>query len=621
MVKRKMKSEELLEQAINKVAGTLGETIIKEQAWTFNPFINKYRYFDKFNREYKARFDKKGIVVKVTPARIEKKLNLTDTGEFIVKGDDVYIITGRKTILEYINKFLSERGYNVSFAVDKKGKIQVKGRNIIKFFENQQFGEIEITKKINIWEVKIRDEDRKKPYFCSPGFQFILKLKKEVRINQEILDSYEEGEITSTSLSPFALIRRAIYGFKSPNLRAFYSEEGLFPEVKHAVRLTVLANFAGAIINASVFVRVAEKLKGNTWYTLAAGLLAFVRAPAEIYYMKKSLRLTEKLPSAKVQKIIDSGEFRKIVEKKEIRVWRNFERVLFNILRKKGFTNFANEYGKIKEEIYEIVERGENEKILNLLEQFNFTEEEKEEILYFIKLLVPIDIENFKKSVMEEVKNLSMEGVLKENSEKIIGEYLDGIFVYNFKRFTFNKSYKLLLDKIKQEERAPTKEEISFLITGCKMGILPYRIYDLFLFFSLYTIGYLASYYYALPNFAIPIYYIFYGTSANIIVAAMNRYGSQVSLQFLYRGLDNAPTITSAADAWNEYNSHVMRLWAVFSSLGLGLGILGKVLSEKTGGFSRYFVEALAFFMYIQAFKEWVLYFTKLERRSKREEE
>lgn len=612
---------EEIERAIEKVAHFNKTEIVKEHAWSFNPFTDKYRYFDKFNREYKAKVEKKGIVVKVIPPKIEKKLNLLDTDKFIVRDEEVYRIINRKIILGYIKNFLQERGYEITFAIEKKGKIQVKGRNTVKFFENQQYGEIEITKKINFWEVKIRDENREKPYFCSPNFQIILKLKREIKENQDMLIEYEEGEITSTSISPFAIIRRAIYGFKSPNLRAFYSEEGLLPEIKHAVRLNVFAYFSTAIVNASVFVRVAEKLKGNTWYTLAVGLLAFVRAPAEIFYMRKSLKLTQHLPSAKVQKIIDSGNFKKMIERKEIRVWRNFERKLFDLLRKKGFTNFANGYGKIKEDIYNYVEKGEKENIISLFEVFNLTEDEKKQIAYFVNLLVPIDIEHFKEMVLEEVKNLCKQGILKENSDVVIKEYMNSIFVYNLKRFTFNKSYKLLLDKIKQEERPPTKEEISSLIYGCKRGTIPYRIFDFFLFFSLYIIGYLASYYAGLPNLAIPIYYVFYGMSANIIAAAINRYASQVNLQFIYRELDSAPIITSAADAWSEYNSHLMRIYAVFSSLGLALGITGKLLSSKTGGFSRYFVEGIAFFMYIQAFKEWFLFYNKLERKSKKEEE
>jgi len=618
---KSMSKKEIIEKAIEKVAMTNNTQIIKEHAWSFNPFVERYRYFDKFNREYKGKITKNGIIVKVVPVRIEKKLNLTETLEFIVKGDIIYRITDKKIILEYVREFFYERGYCISFLNEKKGKMLVKGRNVIGFFENQQFGEIEITKRINFWEVKIRDENKEKPYFCAPNFQFILKLKNEIKEGESLLIKYDEEEITSTSLSPFAIIKRAIYGFKSPNLRAFYSEDGLFPEVQHLIRLSVLANFSAAIVNASIFVRIAERLKGNTWYTLASGLLAFVRAPAEIYYMKKSLKLSENLPSTKVQQVLDSEKFKRIIESKEIRTWRNFERELFEILRKKGISNFSNEYGKIKKDIMGYVERNEKEKILSVFEKFHLTDGEKEKISSFIKFLVPISLNDFKKKVMEEVKYLCENKVLKEEAEKAIEDYIDMIFVYNLERFTFNKSYKLLLDRIKQEERTPTNEEITSLINGCKRGILLYRVSDLFLFFSLYAIGYLASFYIELPDFAIPIYYIFNGMAANIIVAALNRYESQISLQVLYRELDSAPTITSAADAWNEYNSHLMRIWAIFSSLGLGLGIGGKLLADKTGNFSRYFVEGIAFFMYVQAFRERLFYYEKLEKRKKRGEE
>ena len=46
---------EEIERAIEKVAHFNKTEIVKEHAWSFNPFIDKYRYFDKFNREYKAK--------------------------------------------------------------------------------------------------------------------------------------------------------------------------------------------------------------------------------------------------------------------------------------------------------------------------------------------------------------------------------------------------------------------------------------------------------------------------------------------------------------------------------------------------------------------------------------
>ncbi len=41
---------EEIERAIEKVAHFNKTEIVKEHAWSFNPFTDKYRYFDKFNR-------------------------------------------------------------------------------------------------------------------------------------------------------------------------------------------------------------------------------------------------------------------------------------------------------------------------------------------------------------------------------------------------------------------------------------------------------------------------------------------------------------------------------------------------------------------------------------------
>ncbi len=418
------------------------------------------------------------------------------------------------------------------------------------------------------------------------------------------------------------MIRRDIYGFKRKNLRAFYSEEGLLPEVKHGIRLTALANLGFGIANASVFVRVAERLKGNTWYTLAAGALAFMRAPAEAYYMKKSLKLTEHLPSTSLQKFIDSQEFKRIYESKEIKSWRNFERALTEILRKRE--NFAvdiENYMSVKEKIYKAVEEKNYQQIFSLLQNtLNLEESDLQSLKIFILNLLPFDREKIVEDLIGKVKKLSEKKVLKPGSEVLLEKYLREIFSYNLIRYSCNRTFKLFHDRLKQEERSPTKEEISQLITECKRNIIPFRIFDILLFFSLYAVGYAATFLSNLPELAIPIYYLFYGASAHIITAALNRFGSQVGLQYLYRQLENAPTIRSAADVWNEYSSHIMRLWAVFSSLGLILGVVGKILSEKTGGLSRYFVEGFALFCYFQGFKEWFLYYEKLEKKSKMEE-
>ena len=618
----------ILEDSIEKIAQILNAKVEKEKTHWITPLSSKYRYFDQFNREYKACFSKRknGVIVRVIPSKIEKRLNLKDEKkEFIVRDGKIYRTTDIEIIIEFIKNFFSKRNYNVDISPAKK-TIGIKHhwiKAIIK--EGSHRGDIEIVRTIPYWKVVLRDEDPKKPFFCTPFHQYIFHILPELEIGksiEEILIDYQESEIATTSVSPISMLRRAIYGFKSPNLRAFYSEEGLFPEVKHRIRLCVFANLGFGIANASVFVRVAEKLKGNAWYTIAVGALAFARAPAESYYMRKSLGLTEHLPSTSLQKFIDSQEFKRIYESKEIKSWRNFERALTEIFRKRE--NFAvdmENYMRIKENIYKAVEEKDYQKVALLLkDNLKLDESELNSLKIFINNLLPFNKEKIVEDLRDKVKKLSERNILKPGSDVILEKYLKEIFSHNLLRYSCNKAFKLFHDRLKQEERTPTKQEIHQLIRDCKRNIIPFRIFDILLFISLYIVGYTATFFPNLPDIAIPIYYLFYGASAHIITAALNRFSSQVGLQYLYRQLENAPTIRSAADVWNEFNSHIMRLWAVFSSLGLMLGVMGKILSSITGNFSRYFVEGIALLFYIQGFREWFLYYEKLEKKSKMEE-
>jgi hypothetical protein len=377
---------EKIEKAIEKIAKLNKTEIIKELSWSFNPFRETYRYFDLFNREYKGYINRKGeIIVKVFPLKIEKILNLNEgKKEYLIKGERIYRKTDGEIILNFITDFLKKRGFNI----DKSLKLINEKK--FEIFVNQHAGEIDIIKTKPVFEFRLRDKEIEKPYFCSPNHQYIFKLKNFVEIGKEkdILIDYEESEIATTTISPIALIRRAIYGFGSYNLKSFYSDEGLFPEVKHAIKQTVYGNFAGSIVIASVFVRVSERLKGNTWYTLASGILAFIRAPAEIYFMKKSLKLTEKFPSSIIQKFFDKGKIKEIYESKEIRGWRNFEREIFNIFKsKKDFISLAEKYSNLKFQIYKLVENEKKDRIYEILKiDFGFNEEEIKNLEYFIAI-------------------------------------------------------------------------------------------------------------------------------------------------------------------------------------------------------------------------------------------
>ncbi|MCM8804854.1 MAG: hypothetical protein NC833_06335 [Candidatus Omnitrophica bacterium] len=611
------KKIEKIEEAISKIGKLNNLEIIKEISWSFNPFKENYRYFDNFNREYKASINRKGeIIVKVFPAKINKILNLNEgKREYIIKGKKIYRKIDNEIIYDFIIEFLKKRGFKID---ENKILKQISDKKFEISF-NEHIGEVEIIKTRPIFEFKLKDKE--KPYFCSPNHQYIFRLKNIIEIgeNQKILIDYEESEIATTSFSPISLIRRAIYGFGSYNLRSFYSDEGLFPEVKHGIKQTVYGNLAGSIVSASVFVRVAERLKGNTWYTLASGILAFIRAPAEIYFMKKSLKLTENFPSSIIQKFFEKGKIKEIYENKEIRVWRNFEREIFDIFKKEeDFIYLAEKYSNLKFQIYKLVENEKKEEIYEILRNdFNLSEKGIDGLKYFIEHLTKIDIDKIVNEIKKEINHLYENKILKVGGEYMFFKYIDEIFRENILRLPINKAFKLLNDRIKQEEREPTREEISNFISISKRRIEPFRILDLFTFFTLFIMGYLASFSPGLKDITILIYYIFYGAITNIIVAAVTRYGGQVGMQYLFKGLENSPNVTSAADAWNEYNSHIMRLWAVFSSLGMVIGIIGKVFSDITGGISRYFVEGIAVILYIIAIREWFLYYHSLERKSK----
>ncbi|MFN4227008.1 MAG: hypothetical protein ACK4F0_02560 [Candidatus Ratteibacteria bacterium] len=612
------KSLEKIEKAIEYIGKLNNTKIVKELSWSWNPFCESYRYFDySKSEEYKAKITRnKHIIVRIYPKKIGKTQSFNGKKEYIIFGEKVYRKTDMEIVSNFILEFLKKRNFVLDNVV-----LKIKNEKRIEIMFDNHIAEIEVIRTKPNFEFILKDKESERPYFCSPNHQYIFKVKSNIEVdkNQEILIDYEESEIATTGNSPIALIKKAIYGFGSYNLRGFYSDEGLFPEVKHGIRQIVYGNLAGSIVGASVFVRVAERLKGNTWYTLASGILAFIRAPAEVYFMKKSLKLTENFPSSLVQKFFEKGKIKEIYESKEIRTWRNFEREIFNILKnKQDFISLAEKYSNIKFQIYKLVEKQKIEEIYRMLkDEFNMSFEELEKIKYFVMHLKTIDTERIIEEIKKEINGLYEKKILKIGGEYMFFKYIDEIFKENLIRLPVNKAFKFLNDRLKDEEREPTKEEVSNFISISKRRIEPFRFLDLFTFFSLFIMGYLATFLKGLKDMTILIYYIFYGAISNIIVAAVTRYGGQVGLQYLFKGLENAPNITSAADAWNEYNSHIMRLWAVFSSLGMIIGILGKVFSDLTKGFSRYFVEGVALILYVMAIREWFLYYQNLEQRSK----
>ncbi len=618
-MKGKNKKLEKIEKAIEKIEKLNNVKISKELSFNFNPFRESYRYFDLSGREYKFSITEKGkIFVKVIPAKGKKNLDLKEGGRgYIIFEDKIYRKVDEEIIFKFVSQFLKKR----NFSITEENFLRLINNKKFEIFINGHSGEIEIIKTKPFVEVILRDKEKDKPYFCSKNHQYIFKIKSIIEVGKEedIFISYEESEIATTTLSPTSLLRRVIYGFSSYNLRNFYSDEGIFPEVKHSIKQVVYGNLAGSIVVSSVFVRVAERLKGNTWYTLASGILAFIRAPAEIYFMKKSLKLTEDFPSSMIKKFFEKGKIKEVFESKEIKVWRNFEREIFDIFKnKEDFVYLLEKYSDLKFQIYKLVEYDQKEKIYEILKnELSISDKEIEKLGYFVEHLKKIDIDKIAEDIKKEIKYFYENEVLKPGGEYMFFKYIDEIFKENIVRLPVNKTFKLLNDRIKEEERELTREEVVKFINMSKRKLEPFRFLDLFTFFSLFVMGYSASFLKGMKEITVLIYYIFYGAITNIILAAINRYGGQVGFQYIYRTLESAPNLTSAADAWNEFNSHVMRLWAVFSSLGVIIGILGKLFSDISFGISRYFVEGVALILYIMAIREWFLYYENLEKRSK----
>ncbi len=622
-----MKKEkiEILESAIKRTATFLKTEIIKEEAWTWNIFSKRFRYMDQEGRRYKAAFKKGNVLVNVSASRKNKQATVgKQEMEFIIAGEKFYRKTDLQMALNFIHSFFAQRKYNIRFLEAKEKTLPYKKWKRIFFVEDEHCGEVEIVKTFPRWEITVKDSEESGPYFCTQGYYYRFKLKSciDPESKQDILIEYEEREIDAYKLFSISSIKKVIYGFHSPNLRAFYSDEGLFPEVQHNIKLSVYANLGMAIINASVFVRVAEKLQGNTWYTLAAGVLVFIRAPAESFYVKKSLGISKHFPSTIVKDAMESDEFKRFAERKDVRIWRNFEKKLYDIVRKKeNFALLIEQYGALKKDINSALEENNRDRIQEILkEQLKFNNEELAEINYFLEHLEPLDIKGIQEGLMESIELLLKSKVFKPHAELTLKKYIEEIFPINLLTTTFSKTFKIVRDRIKQEERLPLKQDVARLVSMCKNQVLPFRLIDISLFISLYCMGYIATFVKTLPDLVIPIYYILYGAAANVVNAAVLRLSSPVNMQYLYRNLENAPTISSAADAWNEYQAHLMRIWAVFSSIGLIIGVIGKLLAATTHNTSRYVVEFFALFLYIKSFREWYFYYSTLEAKTKTEE-
>lgn len=612
-------------QSAERVAQFLGTTLLSTAA--LSPSCRRvpltvesvrgriHLFSDTTQRTYTVYFSRrlKGHIVLVDQVQ-----------KFLSTPRSLFIYANFDLVTKFLRHFLEKRIYPVE---------DVSWREIIKFSWWQtgqgtlvsegytgQFNLRSFRGRFYAW---LKDNDESKPYFCTLRRQYFFSFRKRLLIKsgkfklESLLRTYTETELKTTRPNPLNFFRQAIYGFKSPNLRAFYSEEGLIPEIRHVIHLVIFYNLGSATVLASVFVRVAERLKGNTWYILAAGALVFLRVPAEIVNMRRSLRMTKNLPGSRLQRLSDSEEFRAVYETKAVRGWRNFERAYTNLFRSTEYLPEKMErYRLVKPKVYQMVKEGKQAEILNLLNQdLGLDEPAIQSLAPLVKNLQPLDREEIVRVFTAQAERLKEAGLLRESERQHLMDFIKNTFPGLLEWNTMAGAYKVLSDVLKRAERAPQRTELHTLLNVCQRALLPFRRTELLLLISLYAIGYSATYSPDMPTFAFPLFYLFYGIMSQLILSGLERFSNPVWMQYIFRELENDPAIPSASDVWNEYNSQIMRLLTLFSSAGLVLGLSGRLLAKATHNVSWFGVEALALCFYLFGFREWNRFYRGLVRR------
>jgi len=622
----------LTRQAAERAASFLNDRITKAGIAYHTLFSNRrYLFFDAAGRAYTVYFNQKakGCFVTAEPSKEKKKTGpVVLARKFLVRQKSIVIYTDFSLIAEYLFHFLKKRSYPVEkmdwSEIINVFRIKV-GKGTITAGPFSALVQAGFVRKH--FSARLKDKDEKKPYFCSPHNQYVFTFRKRILIKKgavnldSLLLSYAETEIKSADINPVALFKKTIYGLRSPNLRAFYSEDGLIPEATRVMNLVILINLAVGIITASVFVRVAERLKGNTWYTLAAGALIFLRVPAEIFNMRRSLKITRGLPGSRIQKDEDSEKFRAAYEAKPFRSWRNFERGYTELFRGTEYLpEKIEKYRLAKPNLYRLVAEGKKEGIaLFLRNELDLTEEASNSLLPLAGQLQPLDREEVKEAFRRRIERLKKEGLLLESEWPNLLEFVNRTLPDLLERDTVSGAYKSLKNALKRAERPPKRAELFSLVDTCYRGLIPFRRAEFMLYISLFIVGYGATYSPDIPTFAFAVYYLFNGVMIQLLASGYERISSPVWMQYIFREMENDPAIASASDTWNEFNSQQMRLLTISSSLGLILGVSGRLLAKTTRNISWFGVDALAIILFLIGIREWFRFYQGLRQRCQSE--
>lgn len=586
-----------------------------------------YIFRDTSGREYLVRPSARDrgllVDVRIPVGRGRRRFLRPMRRRFLVRDRLVFCYADFQLVADYLEFFFQRRQYPVSriewkAALDLPFLKKAQGR----IFSGEHRAVFTVHAFRGRFRVRLRDASGGPSFFCSPRSEYVFSFRGRVPVRSErlspekLLESYGESEITVSIFSPFALARRALFGFKSENLRAFYSRDGILPEVRHAVMTTFFYTMAGSLVNASVFVRVAERLMGNTWYVLAAGVLVFLRIPAEVVNVRRSMRITRDLPSPRLRKISRSEAFRATFETRPFRLWRSFERVLLDLFRGgEQFSEKLEQYRLLKPDLFRLAQSGRRQEIPAMLVESLGLEAGAARGAGALALkLEPIDVEQVRGVFGNQVLKLKRADLLRPSEWKTMDDFVSGL-PQMLERYTVDNVIGSFNDILKRAERAPNRRELEALLGGCRKAALPFRRADLLLLLSFFIIGYGASYAPGMAIIVFPLFYIFHGLMVQLIASGLERFTSPVWMQYVYKELENDPAVPSAADVWNEFNSQLMRLFTLATSLGIIIGLSGRLLAGPTRNISWFGAEALALVLHLAGLRAWFAFFGGLQHR------
>lgn len=535
----------------------------------------------------------------------------------LVREERVFRLADLETTGRFLVDFLARRLYPVDdFSWRRVRRLPFYESGVARFSSAGHRGVFLVSRLGRRFRGLLTDEEAREPYFCAPRSQFRFSFRSRVPVGpggterlQALAASCEEVESETTRRNFLYPVKKSFYGLHSPNLRSFFADNGLMPEARYTVLYIFLFTIAAATVTASVFVRVAERLEGNTWYTMAAGVLIFLRIPFEVLNTRRARRLTRHLPSSRLLRTSRSESFRLLTESRPMRLWSSFESVLLDFYRQADYLPEKIEaYRLLKPGFTKLVAEGRHDEALECVaREMGLSQVEKESLEPFVMRLEPLDYEATSALFASRLAALRKAGLARESEWPSLENFLRDL-PGMLDRYSVGTVHNLFNDLLKKSERVARREEILSLVTRCRRALVPYRRIELGLLVSFFLTGYAATYAPRVPDLVFPLFYIFHGLMLHVLASGLERFSNPYWMQYIFKEMENDPAISSAADAWNEITSQHMRVFTLGTSLGIILGLGGRILAPLTGNISRFAIDLAALGFHLAALHYWYLF-------------